>query len=127
MQTVEAYQPDKYLPPIIMQFCQNIFNSHALDLQFNINDGSLDYTAVIGEPQVALHHVAYIFLRDSLNNYLSSSNELSLSEIPRGTYNWVPPPAAPPEVDLHDASIIYDGSDGPEYIDWEDRYLDGAD
>jgi len=39
-------------------------------LQFNINDGSLDYTAVIGEPQVALHRVAYIFLRDSLNNYL---------------------------------------------------------
>jgi len=50
-----------------------------------------------------------------------------MSEIPRGAYNRVPPPAAPPEVDLHDASSIYDGSDGPEYIDWEDRYLDGAD
>jgi len=82
MQTVEAYQPDEYLPPITMQFCQNIFNSHALDLQLNINDGSLDYTAVIGEPQVALHRVGYIFLRDCLNNYLSSGNELSLSEIP---------------------------------------------
>ena len=98
-----------------------------LDLQLNINDGSLYYTAVIGEPQVALHRVAYIFLRDSLNNYLlSSGNELPLSEIPRGAYNWVPPPA-PPEVDLHDASSIYDGSDGPEYIDWEGRYLDRAD
>jgi len=39
----------------------------------------------------------------------------------------IPPPAAPPEVDLHDASSICDGSDGPEYINREDRYLDGAD
>jgi len=63
----------------------------------------------------------------SLNNYLSSRNELALSEIPRGAYNGVHPPAAPSEVDLRDASSIYDGSDGPEYIDWEGRYLDGAD
>jgi len=83
--------------------------------------------AVIREPQVGPHRVTYIFLRDSLNNYLASGNELPLSEIPRGAYNWVPPPAAPPEVDLHDASSIYDGSDGPDYIDWEDRYLGGAD
>jgi len=51
-----------------------------------------------------------------------------MSEIPRGAYDWIPPPAAPPEVDLHHygASSIYGRSDGPEYIDWDDCYLDGA-
>ena len=51
MQTVEAYQPDEYLPPATMKFCQNVFISHALDLQLNINNVSLDYTVVIGEPR----------------------------------------------------------------------------
>ena len=34
----------------------------------------------------------------------------------------------PPEFDLneHKVGSIYDGSDGPEYIDWDDHYLDGA-
>jgi len=52
-----------------------------------------------------------------------------MSEIPRGTYNWVPPPVALPDIDLQEfeAGSIYSGSDGPEYIDWDDRYLDGAD
>jgi len=89
----------------------------------------LDYTAIIGEPPVSLHRVAYIFLRDSLNQYLAGGNELPMSEILRGAYSWVPPPAAPPEVDLHEYEVgsLYDGSDGPEYIDWDDGYLDGAD
>jgi len=90
MQTVEAYQSDEYLPPITMQFCQNIFDSHALDLQLR-DDRGLDYTAVIGEPPVSLHRVAYVFLQDSLNEYLAGGgNELPISEIPRGAYNWVP-------------------------------------
>jgi len=128
MQTVEAYDPNEYLPAITMQFCQRIFDSHALDLQLR-DDGGLDYTATIGEPPVSLHRVAYVFLRDSLNEYLAGGNELPMSEIPRGAYNWVPPPAAPPEVDLHqyEAGSINGGSNGPEYIDWDDRYLDGAD
>jgi len=111
-----------------MQFCQNIFDLHALNLQLG-DDGGLDYTAVIGELPVSLHRVAYNCLRDSLNQYLAGGNELPMSEIPRGTYNWVPPPAAPPEVDLHEYEVgsLYDGSDGPEYIDWDDCYLDGAD
>jgi hypothetical protein len=53
-----------------------------------------------------------------------------MSHIPRGAYDWIPPPAAvPPEVDLNDyeAGSVYDGSDGPEYLDWNDRYLDNAD
>ena len=52
-----------------------------------------------------------------------------MSEISRGAYDWIPPPAAPHEVDLrhYKAGSIYDsGSDGPEYIDWDDCYLDGA-
>ena len=128
MQTVEAYEPNEYLPAYTMLFCQNIFDSHALDLQL-CDDGGLDYTAVIGEPPVSLHRVAYVFLRDSLNEYLAGGNELPMSAIPRGAYNWVPPPEVPPpEVDLdeNEAGIIYDDSDGPEYLDWEDRYLDGA-
>jgi hypothetical protein len=129
MQTVEAYEPNEYLPACTMQFCQNILDSHALDLQL-CDDGGLDYTAVIGEPAVLVHRVAYIFLRDSLNHHLlAGGNELPMSEIPRGAYDWLPPPAAPPEVDLNEdeAGSIYDDSDGPEYLDWEDRYLDGAD
>jgi len=81
MQSVEEYQPDEYLPPITMQFCQNIFDSHALDLQLR-DDGGLDYTAVIGEPPVSLYRVAYVFLRDSLNEYLAGGNGLPMSEIP---------------------------------------------
>ena len=66
MQTVEAYDPNEYLPAITMQLYQRIFDSHALDLQLR-DDGGLDYTAAIGEPPVSLHRVAYVFLRDSLN------------------------------------------------------------
>lgn len=128
LQTVEAYEPNEYLPTATMQFCQNIFDSHALELQIQ-DDGGLDYTIVIGEPPVFLHQVAYIFLRDSLSQHLADGNELPMSEIPRGAYNWVPPPVALPDVDLQEfeAGSIYNGSDGPEYIDWDDRYLDGAD
>jgi hypothetical protein len=128
MQTVEAYNPNEYLPTVTTQFCQRIFDLHAIDLQLQ-PDGGLDYTAIIGEPPVALHHVAYILLRDSINQYLASGNELLMSQIPRGAYNWVPPAAVPPEVDLHEyePGSIYDGSDGPEYLDWNDRYLDGHD
>jgi hypothetical protein len=54
LQSVEAYEPNEYLPAITMRFCQDIFDSHALDLHLQ-NDGSLDYTAVIGEPRVAIH------------------------------------------------------------------------
>ena len=70
LQTVEAYEPNEYLPAVTMQFCQNIFNSRARDLHLQ-KDGNLDYTTVIGEPPVAIHHVAYIFLQDTLNHYLS--------------------------------------------------------
>ena len=128
MQTVEACDPNEYPPAITMQFCQSIFDSYALDLQIS-DDGGLDYTTIIGEPPASLHRVAYVFLRDSLNMYLACGDELPMSEIPRGAYDWIPPPAAPPEVDPrhYEAGSIYGGSDGPEYIDWVERYLDGAD
>jgi len=129
LQTVEAHEPNEYLPAITMQFCQNIFNSCTRDLHLQ-KDGNLDYTTVIGEPSVAIHCVTYIFLRDTLNHYLSTGNELPMCHIPRGAYDWISPPAVvPPEVDLDEQEPggIYEGSDGPEYIDWEDRYLDGAD
>ena len=101
MQTVEGYEPNEYLPAVTMQFCQNTFDSYALNLQLNVHDGSLDCTAIIGEPPVALHRVAYIFLRDSLNHYLATGgNELPMSEIPRGAYKF-------------EAGSIYGGSDGP--------------
>jgi len=128
LQTVEAYEPNEYLPAVTMQFCQNIFNSRARDLHLQ-KDGNLDYTTVIGEPPVAIHRVTYIFLRDTLNHYLSAGNELPMCHIPRGPYDWIPPPAVVPlEVDLdeQEPGAIYEGSDGLEYIDWEDRYLDGA-
>jgi len=63
-QTVEAYHPNEYLPAIAMQFCQIVFDSHALDLQFV--DNGLDYTAVVGEPPVSLHHVTYVCLKIGL-------------------------------------------------------------
>jgi len=63
-----------------MQFCQSIFDSHALDLQLGYD--SLDYTAVIGEPLVSLHRIAYVFLLDSLNEYLAGGNELPMSGYP---------------------------------------------
>ena len=81
MQTVEACDPNEYPPAITMQFCQSIFDSYALDLQIS-DDGGLDYTTIIGEPPASLHRVAYVFLRDSLNKYLASGNELPISEIP---------------------------------------------
>jgi len=37
------------------------------------DDGGLDYTAVIGELPVSVHRVAYVFLRDSLNEYLAGA------------------------------------------------------
>ena len=129
LQTVVAYEPNEYLPAVIMQFCHNIFNSRARDLHLQ-KDGNLDYTTVIGEPPVAIHRVAYILIRDTLNHYLSDGNELPMCHIPRGAYDWIPPPSVvPPEVDLdeQEPGSIYEGSDGPEYIDWEDRYLDSAD
>jgi len=129
LQTVEAYEPNEYLPAVTKQFCQNIFNSYARDLHLQ-KDGNLDYTTVIGKPPVAIHRVAYIFLRDTLIHYLSTGNELPMCHIPRGAYDWIPPPAVVPlEVDLDEQEPggIYEGLDGPEYIDWEDRYLDGAD
>ena len=70
---LEAYEPNEYLPAIAMQFCQNIFDSHALDLHLR-NAGSLDYTTV--ETPVAIHRVTSIFLRDSLNHYLSATSYL---------------------------------------------------
>jgi hypothetical protein len=111
-----------------MQFCQNICDSHALELQLQ-DDGGLDYTIVIREPPVFVHQVAYIFLRDSFSQHLADGNELPMSEIPRGAYNWMPPPLALPDVHLQEfeAGSIDNGSDGPEYLDWDDRYLDGAD
>ena len=83
-----------------MQFCQRIFDLHTIDLQLQPDRG-LDYTAIIGEPPIALHHVVYILLRNSINQYVASGNKLFISQIPRGAYNWVPPAAVPPEVDLH--------------------------
>ena len=79
------------------------------------DDGGLDYTIVIGEPPVSLHQVAYIFLRDSLSQYIADGNEPPMSEIPRGAYNWVPPPVALSGIDLQEleAGSIYNGSDGP--------------
>ena len=128
LQTVEAYEPNEYLSATTMQFCQNIFDLHRRELQLQAN-GGLDYTTIIGEPPVFLHQVAYIFLRDSLSQHLANGNELPMSEIPRGAYNWAPAPVAPPDVDLQDfeAGTVYNGSDGPEYIEWYDHYLDGAD
>ena len=69
------------------------------------------------------------FSGDSINRYLASGNELLMSQIPLGAYNWDPPALVPPEVDLHEyePGSIYDGSHGPEYLDWNDRYLDGHD
>jgi hypothetical protein len=53
------------------------------ELQLN-SDGSLDYKAVLqGDPTVPLHRIAYIFLRDALNQYLSvPGNSLPLREPP---------------------------------------------
>jgi len=44
-----------------------------------------------------------------------------MSEIPRGPYDWLPPPAGRPEVDLneYEAGSIYDDSDGAL---WNDRH-----
>jgi hypothetical protein len=53
LQSVDAYEPNEYLPAVTMRFCRDIFDSHALDLHLQ-NNGSLDYTAVIGEPPVAI-------------------------------------------------------------------------
>jgi hypothetical protein len=101
LQNLEAYELNEELPTVTGRICQDIFDSHALVLHLQ-NNGSLGSTAVIGEPPVAIHRVAYIFLRDLLHHHLSTSNQLSMSHIPRGVYDWIPPPAVvPPEVDLN--------------------------
>jgi hypothetical protein len=74
-----------------MRFCQSVLNFASNELQLN-SDGSFDYKAVLqGDPTVPLHLIAYIFLRDALNQYLSvPENSLPLKEPPRGVYNWTP-------------------------------------
>ena len=53
-----------------------------------------------------------------------------MCHIPRGADDGIPPSAVvPQEVDLDEQEPggIIKGTYGPEYIDWEDRYLDGTD
>jgi hypothetical protein len=109
-----------------MRFCQAVLNSASAELQLN-SDGSLDYKAVYeDDPAVPLHRIAYIFLRDALNGYLSAlGNNLPLSQIPRGAYKWSP--GAEVELSDYDEDAVYRDNEGPEYMRWEDRYEDGFD
>jgi hypothetical protein len=109
-----------------MIFCQSVLNSASAGLRLN-SDGSLDYYGVYqGDPAVPLHRIAYIFLRDALNQYLSvPGNNLPLSEIPRGAYKWSP--GAEVELSDYEEDAAYWDSEEPEYMSWEDRYEDGFD
>jgi hypothetical protein len=102
---------------------------------------------------VPLHQVAYIFLRDTINNYFLAGYELQLSKVPRGAYNWEP--VSEPLVKNHEHSCIQDSNiqetsvvpdttvitdvdipdyeediytlvEGPIYTDWEDSYRQGG-
>lgn len=75
----------------------------------------LDYTAILGGGGVT----GYIFfIRFHTKPVCNELPSLRYHIAPR--YYWVPPPDAPPDVDLQksEASTIYgDGSGGPEYFD----------
>ena len=100
---------------------------------------------------VPLHQVAYIFLRDTINNYLLAGYELQLSKVPRGAYDWQPlaivnhehspqdsnvrdpsvvpvlSPTVIAEVDIPDyEEDIYTSIEGPIYTDWEENYRQGG-
>ena len=69
------------------------------------------------------HKVAYLYLREMGNNFITTGGNLLLSVKPTGTYSWVPPssvhsePPTSSEIDL-DIDQYLDEMD-PVYISFE--------
>ena len=104
--------PDEYLPSTTMDWCAQSLRAIGVNCP-------ITYQQVMPEnPEIPIHRISYLFLREAISHHISTNNlpQLSLSNKPRSAFNWVPPNAGNLELEADLEMGLLD----PEYIAVED-------